>query len=181
MTNAWPLTLDGAATVGVPAGFWSDSGGGVLRFRNLGDQARTLLPDLLSAATNAVVGWEARVLWRGFKAYGIGDAPVISLRQEWDTCLEAVDGKWSTGRAPFVRTGKINLVASTEWKNLVPANRWVRLRLVFEAAGTKATLFVDGTVVRQQTVAFNTVRTNPFALVLGNFDGDLDDVRVFAR
>lgn len=180
-TNGWHLTLDGAAAAGVPAGFWTDSGGGVFRFRNLGDQARTTLPDLLASSTNAVVGWEARILWRGFKAYGIGDASVLSLRQEWDACLELVDGKWSTGRAPFARAGKTTVLATTDWKTLVPANRWAHLRFVYETATGRATLAVDGTVVRQQNLTLNAVRTTSFALVFGNCDGDLDDIRVFRQ
>jgi hypothetical protein len=123
--------------------------------------------------------WEARILARQFKAYGISDAPIVSLRQDWDSNLEVVEGKWNTAARPFVRAGTTTLLSSSQWLSELPLNTWLRLRLVYEPALTRASLYVNGTLRTQVTVNLNASRTTNFTLLMGNFDGDIDEVGVW--
>lgn len=178
-TNAWHLALEGNATLVPAAGFWGSNGGGVLRTRSVGDQVRVVFPDLIEGTNAAPIVWEARILARQFKAYGISDAPIVSLRQDWDSNLEVVEGKWNTAARPFIRAGTTTLLSSSQWLSELPLNTWVRLRLVYEPALTRASLFVNGSLRSQVNVNLNASRTTNFTLLMGNFDGDIDEVGVW--
>lgn len=177
--NAPNLTLDGNASVGISAGYWGASGGRVLRTRDAGDQARVLLPDLLESNTAPALVVEARILARQFKAYSVGDLPVVSLRQNWDASLEVVDGKWNTSRRPSVKAGNAVLLTSTQWLNQLPLNTWLKVRMSYEPSTSLARLWVNDIQVSQATVTLNASRTNAFSLVVGNLDGDIDELAVW--
>lgn len=180
-TNAPNLTLDGNAALGINAGFWGDSGGRVLRTREAGDQARVLLPDLLESNTAPTLVVEARMLARQFKAYSVGDLPVLSLRQNWDASLEVLDGKWNTSRRPSVKAGNAVLLSSTQWLNQLPLNTWLKVRMSYDPSTSLARLSVNDTEVGLLTVTLNASRTNAFNLVVGNFDGDIDELAVWRQ
>jgi hypothetical protein len=132
------LTSSGGVSLGQAAGFWGANGGGVFRFRQLGDALQIALPDLLEKPQTVRIGFQAWLLARGFKAYGVQDSAVLSLRQDWDACLEILDGKWTSTRTPLARAGRTTVLPANQWNLHVPANRWVLVRFTYEAATARA-------------------------------------------
>ncbi len=173
------LTASAEASPGHAAGFWGPAGGGVYRFRNVGDALQIALPDLLEKPNTLRFGFEARILARGFKGYSVQDSAILSLRQDWDACLEILDGKWTSTRTPFARAGKTTVLPANHWNLHVPTNRWVLVRFTYDTTTARAVLTVDGVPVAQGNVSLNASRTTPFLLSLGRFDGDLDEILVF--
>lgn len=173
------LTPSGNVAHGVGAGFWGPTGEGAYRFRRVDDALQIALPDLLEKTNTVRFGFQARVLVRGFKAYGVQDSAILSLRQDWDACLEIIDGKWTSTRTPFARAGKTTVLPANQWNLQVPADRWVLVRFTYETATSRAVLAIDDVPVAQASVALNPARTTPFQFSLGHFDGDLDEILVF--
>ena len=87
------------------------------------------------------------------------------------------DNIWNGDRAPSVKSGILELVTPSQWKALVPTGQWSSLKIVYDGFGNVDVL-VNNTVIASSAATPNVTRTNDWTLILGNFDGDLDDVEV---
>jgi fibronectin type 3 domain-containing protein len=154
-------------------------GGQVLRVRDLGDQVTVPIPDDLvqPGGSASPLTIDARIYPRAYKAYSIGNYPVVSLYQDWDTRLEAVDGKWNSPRGPAVAVANQTLVSAEVWQDNVQPDAWHLLRIAFRANGA-AEVYVDNHLIGAGAVSMNYDRTSDWWLTLGNFNGDLDEVRL---
>ena len=174
--NGLHLSAQGGASV-----VTDDSGGQVLRTRNLGDQAVASIPDwrlMPNTGTLSPLTIEARIFPRAYKAYSVGNYPIVSLAQDWDTRLGVLDRKWSAMRLPRVEGSRdVVLMDEAAWGSRVTLNAWHLLKITFETNG-RASVYVDGVLVGSQTVSMNVGRSGNWVLQLGNFDGDIDEVRV---
>ncbi|GEM_PF-3226904 len=174
--NGLHLSAQGGAGVATDG-----SGGQVLRTRNLGDQAVAILPDwrlMPNTGTPSPLTIEARIFPRAYKAYSVGNYPIVSLAQDWDTRLGVLDRKWSAMRLPRVEGSRdVVLMGEATWRDRVTLNAWHVLKITFETSG-RASVYVDGVLLGSQTVSMNVGRSANWVLQLGNFDGDIDEVRV---
>ena len=120
---------------------------------------------------------EARVFVRDYKAYANANAGVISLYQSWDTSVELLDRKWNSPGVPRVSSGQTVVMTPAQWQAAAPDLTWFSLKMVLTNANVLE-VYIDDTLIQSAPVTLNETRTNDWTLTLGNFDGDVDEVRV---
>jgi Glycosyl hydrolase family 9/Cellulase N-terminal ig-like domain len=161
------------------AGWMAVPSGQVARFSALGDTLSVSIPDskLLPGKTASTLTLEARFYPRAYKAYSVGNYPVISLAQWWDSSLQLLDGKWNTPGVPTVNAGSTTVVSAAQWKTSVAPNSWHKLQMALSPNGV-VNCWVDGRLISSAPVQLNYGRSNNWVLTLGNVDADLDEVRI---
>ena len=153
-------------------------GRSVVRFRKVGDRLSVAVPDsLLMPGSGEALALEVTMRARAFPAYGNANAPVVSLEQAWDTSLAIGQGFWD--EAPHVRAGDRWILDPDGWLARVPLNTWKTVRIDFDGDQT-FTLSIDGTSVSSVQWQPNFSADYDWQLVIGNFDGDIDSVRIIA-
>ncbi len=68
------------------------------------------------------------------------------------------------------------LVDAGLWESVVTLEEWHQLRITYSAGLAQVT--IDGVLVGSAVVFPTNGRTGDWSLILGNFDGDIDEVRV---
>ena len=101
----------------------------------------------------------------------------MTLEQAWDTSMAIGQGFWD--EAPYIRAGDRWILDPDGWLARVPLNVWKTVRIDFDGAQT-FTLSIDGTPVTTAQWAPNYGLANDWQLVIGNFDGDVDSVKITA-
>jgi hypothetical protein len=179
--NHLNLTPSGnVSLVGWNNGWSSVPAGKAARFQALGDNLTVNINDSLILPANgpSPLTLEAYIYPRGYLAYGVGNYPVIGLAENWDASLELDDAKWNVPETPMVVAGSNTLVSSQQWEDLVTPNSWHYLKITLSAAG-QVTCWIDGQQAATASGAnLNFKRTTPWTFTLGNFDGDIDEVRI---
>ncbi len=178
--NGFNLTVSGGVTLASDnLGWMANPGGQVARFTNIGDTLTVTIPDSFvlpgSVATPFTI--EAQIYPRVFRGYSVNQVPVVSLVQSYDTSFQLLDGKWNTPHVPTVIAGATTFVTAAQWQAAASMNSWHALKLVFDATGT-ASCYVDGVLVSSVAAKFFYTRSTPWTLTLGNFNGDIDEVRI---
>jgi hypothetical protein len=69
------------------------------------------------------------------------------------------------------------MLSATDWNQLVTLNTWHAIKITLAANGTSQ-LYIDGTLAGSSNVSPNYGRTSNWTLHLGDFNGDLDEVRI---
>ncbi|BCU79571.1 glycoside hydrolase family 9 protein [Luteolibacter sp. LG18] len=153
--------------------------GEVVRFSGLGDALTATLPDsaVSPGSSTTPLTLEAWIYPRAYKAWSVGNYPVISLYQQWDSSLEVVDNKWNSPGVPLVRTGSATILSSAQWQGAVTPGTWQLLRITRDANSTY-NCWINNVLVSTVTSPPNNTRTNAWTLTLGNIDADMDEVRV---
>ncbi|MGK0186640.1 MAG: mono/diheme cytochrome c family protein [Verrucomicrobiales bacterium] len=150
---------------------------GAARFTAAGQQLQVSISDSVVSPENQPVTIEARIFPRAYLGWSIGNLPILTLTQDWDSSLELRDKIWSSERAPSIRTGIYELVTSTQWKTLAPVGQWSTVALSYDGIGA-VECRINGTVAGTTAWQPNLSRSNDWVLTLGNFDGDIDDVHI---
>ena len=160
---------------------WSDKpGGSVACFQALGDSLSVQIPNPLLKPRDhpSPITIEAYIYPRAYLAYGFGNYPVVSLYQDWDASLQVEDAKWALPQAPDVTAGQATILSSKQWDGAVSLNSWHKLKITLNTKG-QVNSWIDGVLVATGSAAtMNYARTTPWTLTLGNFNGDIDEVRV---
>ena len=160
-------------------GWMPTPSGQLLRTQDLGDQLTVNIPDALlmdgSAASPLTV--EARIYPRAYKAYSVNSYPVVALRQSWESSLELLDGSWNSPAVPSIRSSGFEIVSDDAWSANVSTDAWHSLRITFDVDG-QVEAYVDGALLGVQPVSMNYSRDSDWELSLGNFDGDIDEIRI---
>ncbi len=162
------------------SGWSSTPGGQVARFQALGDTLSVPIRDglVMPGKHGAPLTIEAYVYPRAYLAYGVGNYPVISLYQDWDSCLQVEDGKWNNPTGPTVGAANSTILSSQQWASLMSLNAWHKLKVTFDAKGV-VTCWIDGAQAGAATpVGMNYNRATPWTFTLGNFNGDIAEVRI---
>lgn len=63
------------------------------------------------------------------------------------------------------------------WPQLITLHAWHKFACTCDCAGTTRA-YIDGNLVSQSATAPTYDPTTPWTLTLGNFDGDIDEVRI---
>jgi hypothetical protein len=179
-TNGLTMTPTGnAALASNNSGWMTSPSGQVVRCSALGDQVSVTIPaqTIFPGKKAAPLTIEAMIYPRAYKAYSVGNYPVVSLYQNYDACLEIEDGKWDAPPNPFMYGGSSTIVTAAQWASAVGVGTWHYLRMTLTSTGT-VQCSVDGTLVSSGTSTFNFTRTTPWTLSIGNMDGDIDELRV---
>ena len=178
--NAFHLTASGNVLLASDnLGWMASPAGQVARFTNAGDTLTVSIPDafLLPGTTATPFTLEAQIYPRVYRGYSVNQFPVVSLLQNYDTSLQLLDGKWNIPHVPTVISGATTFVTPTQWSNAVSMNAWHAMKLTYDATGT-ASCYIDGNLVSSGAAKLNYQRNTPWTLTLGNFSGDIDEVRI---
>jgi len=162
------------------AGWSNTPSGTVANFQALGDTLSIQIPNsLLKPGKHpSPITIEASIYPRGYLAYGVENYPIVSLYQNWDSSLQLEDEKWGVPASPAVIAGQDTILSTRQWSDLVCPNAWHRLKITLSASGQVST-WIDGTEVASESAAnMNFARMTPWTLTLGNFNGDIAEVRV---
>ena len=180
-THSLNLTAAGnVALTSSNAGWSNKPGGEVASFQAIGDTLSVKIPNSLlkPGKVPPQMTLEAYVYPTRYLAYGAGNYPVISLYQDWDSSLQLAQAKWSLPAAPSVTAGQATVLSSKQWSGLVSLNTWHHLMLTLNGKG-QVSIWIDGVkVAAGPATGMNYARTTPWTLTLGNFAGDIDEVRV---
>ena len=112
--NGFDLNATGGVTIAA----------GAARFTAAGQQLQVSIPDNVIRPETQPVTIEARILPRAYLGWSIGNLPILTLTQDWDSSLELRDKIWSSERAPNIRAGIFEIVTSTQWTTLAPIGQW---------------------------------------------------------
>ncbi|MEM7383637.1 MAG: Ig-like domain-containing protein, partial [Verrucomicrobiota bacterium] len=177
--NGLNLSLTGGVQLtAANLGWMSDPAGKVARFTAAGQRLTVSIPDsIVLPGSGTPLTVDARIFPRAYKGYSVGNLPIVSLVQNWDTGLQLRDNKWNSNRAPSVRAGNVEMVSAADWKSAVSLNQWHRLQMVFDGGNT-ISCYLDGVLLSSVIKTPNYSRTNNWTFTLGNFDGDIDEVLI---
>ncbi len=162
-------------------GWMQTPAGQVLRLTGLNQQVTANIPDnLFLTSSNNQFTIEARIFPRVYKAYSISNAPVIRMYQNWDAQVMLEDQTWppmaGDPAGPVVKVGSSTLVTASNWMARVSTNAWHAFRFTYD--GSNAACYVDTNLLAQGTTTINTAPTWDWNFSMGNFDGDIDEVRI---
>jgi Glycosyl hydrolase family 9/Cellulase N-terminal ig-like domain len=178
--NAYTLTGQGnIALTNTNLEWMSWPSGKVLRLSNIGDKLTVPIPNaaLMPNQVCSPMTIEARIFPRAYKAYDVGNYPLLSLRQSDTSTLEVIQNVDSLEDAPQAASGIEPIVTASVWQSYVTLNTWHKIKLTRDAAGV-CKLWVDGTCISTATTTPDCSLTSDWALTIGNMDADVDEVRV---
>lgn len=179
--NGLDLTATGGVTLASDnLGWMAQPAGSVVRFAGLNARLDVAIPDalVLPGTALAPITIDARIFVRNYRAYSVDNFQILGLTQAWDTGIMVQDGKWNDPKAPVVNAGgTTSLVSPSTWDAVVTRNAWHALRIAQDANGV-VTVYIDGVPIGSATVQQNAGRSNDWTLTLGNFDGDIDELRI---
>ena len=178
--NGFHLTTAGSVSFANDnLGWMANASGSVARFGGPGDTLTVSLPDsVMLPSGGKPSSIEAWIYPRAYAGFSFDNSPIISLTQEWDASLSLNDRKWgSDPYGPEIVAGSLIFVDAQTWAALAPSNAWHRVTLTYDGRQTVECV-IDGILAGSATVYPNDGRTNDWQFSLGNFDGDIDDVRI---
>jgi hypothetical protein len=176
--NGHPLAI-ASGTVGFARATWmrnpdinTDK---VAVFHNVGDQLQA------SFANNLIQGSltiDARIFVRGYKDGG--GHHIFSLWQASDSQFSTYYDPSRSQNAPGFFTHRTLVVTPDEWQANVGLNSWHNIRITYTALGSNSTttVYIDRTFKKTVSTPVAHTYTGPWTLYIGNFDGDIDEVRI---
>jgi hypothetical protein len=156
----------------------SNRTGSALRFLDLGDKATVQISTAnlgIGTKTTAIV-FEAMIYVNEFKAYDRDVATILSLQEnDWSAYLSLIEDKYA---GPFIKGGTTLSFTKPELTAALTTKTWHHLSLSLTRTGYVVKL--NGQVI--STVASgdlaNWGHSQKLSLILGNFDGWIDEVVV---
>lgn len=158
----------------------SSPSGNAIRFQGLDDFITATIPDnyIMSGTTPQPLTFEAWIYPRNYKAYSKGNYSLVSIYQWWDMNFELRDGIWNSPAEPLLGVSVEQLVRSATWKSLVPRNAWSHFKMTQSPAG-EIKCYINGELIHTATITnLKYGRTTDWTMTVGNFDGDVDEVRI---
>lgn len=173
------LALAGNARIDASNLAWmAQPGGGALRFLDLRDTATAQIPTsaLSNGSGTSEIVLEAMVYINEFKAYDRDVATILSLVEAYnDSFLELREDKY---QGPFIRGGNAFSFSGASLSAALSTKEWHHLSISISRTGYA--FKVDGVVIAgMASTELNNWGRNQFAkLVLGNFDGWIDEIAI---
>jgi hypothetical protein len=163
--------------------------GKVVRFRDSGDELAVTIPnngtDPILPASTSTLTIDFEIYPRAYKTGG-GGASIFHLRTvnlPQYGGADRTDSRWqviATGGSPEVNGPNESFVSNTgdqNWNDWVPLNTWSHIQIHLDAQGFSH-LLVNGNEVAHLDNAPNYSTSFDWVLSLGNFDGDIDELRI---
>ncbi|MEM7386292.1 MAG: Ig-like domain-containing protein, partial [Verrucomicrobiota bacterium] len=160
-------------------GWMQNPFGRVARFSAVGDTLSVPLPDsLIMPPDGAPLTIEARIFPRAYLGYSIGNLPIVTIEQDFDSSLGLEDRKWATNpKGPRIEANNIEVLSPADVQALAPPGQWHLLQISFDGED-RVRCWINGELVSTTTSSPNLGRIQDWLLTLGNFDGDIDEVLI---
>ena len=149
-------------------------------FSNLGDNLTVTIPNSVISPGPDVgdICIEARILPTAFLAQGHSAVNILRLYQSDDNSLGFIQDSVSIPAAPMMLAGNSPVYPNTAWDTDITPGEWHTLKLI-RYASNFVSLEVDGTLlVYTATQTTQTAQTYNWQLELGNFIGEIDELRI---
>jgi len=186
--NCYHLTKSGNVVLADNTAWMSNPSGKVARFRNAGDQLTVSIPDAtILPNSSSVLKIEFRIYPRAYKnPPPNSQLDIFRLRQddnpEWrifyseNAIAPEVSGPTDYSGLP---NDTRFLLSAAGWAQYVTLNTWHTIKLTL-SSDKKTRLYIDDMTNEKAILSWdpNYGRVNDFTLVLGNFDGDIDELRI---
>ncbi len=180
--NSFHLSKYGRTSlVDQAAGWMAAPSGKAVRFRDIGDKLTVAIPDAYlspSAAPTPLV-IEAWICPLAYKAYGKSNDPVVAISQGWNSRLGIYQDMWLKPSCPTVAADTSTFATNAQWNAAVKPGTWQHLKIMRKADGGFE-FWLDSVLLASAPASGVNGGTGDWTLVLGNFDGLLDDVRISA-
>jgi hypothetical protein len=150
------------------------------RFSNAGDSLSVSIADsaIMPGSTASLLTIEASVFPRAYKAWNVGNFWIVGLFQDWDAKFEVLDGIYNSPAVPSIKAAQdISVLSSSGWQTHVPLNAWSKIKITFGTDGVVA-CYINDVLRGSASAPANYGRTSNWTFTLGNFDGDIDEVRI---
>jgi hypothetical protein len=159
----------------------TQTGNMTARFSQDGDEllaaiANTTIQNAInSGATNAGITLEAWIYPRAYE----GPFP-FALRQDYNSQLTAYYQSGNSPNAPDFTANATVVLTPQDWNNNMTLNKWHHLRVVYKLVGgnPQTTVYIDETYTKAGVSTPAHIYSEDWVLYLGNFDGDIDEVRI---
>jgi hypothetical protein len=177
--NNPPLTLNGNVRLDSSNLAWmKDRSGASLRFLDLHDQATVPINTALlsNGSDTTAVELDGMIYVNEFKAYDRDVATIFALVESYnDSYLEFREDKYA---GPLVQGGNVFSMGGSALTSVLTKKEWHHIRLAITRTGYEFSL--DGKLVasKASNELNNWGRSPSSKLVLGNFDGWLDEITV---
>jgi hypothetical protein len=178
--NGYHLVPAGGTTlISDNLGWMSTPAGQAARFSAVGDLLQSVIPDSsVLSSPGQPLSIEARIYPRAYLGFSVDNVPIAALSQEHDTGYALADQKWgSAPKGPVVGANGSDFVTAAVWAAAAPVNQWSLLRITYDG-NSLVECHVNDTLIGSVYDEPNASRTNDWNLLLGNFDGDIDEVRI---
>lgn len=148
-------------------------------FTNLGDTLSVMIPNsVVSPATIPdTLCIEAKIFPTSFHAYGRDSCNILRLFQWWDSSLGFIQDKWLRPEKPSLLAGGNTIYTNSDWGAHITPGVWHTLKLT-RFATDMINLEIDGTLVVSKLAPTQAGRTNDWLLEIGNFAGEIDELRI---
>lgn len=177
--NNHHLLAGGNARLQANPGWMSHPSGHSAAFTRIGDKLTVTLPNAeVSPATGPDdLCIEARILATSFLGYGWDGVSILMLYQYWDCSLGVFQDKWLLPAAPLVLTGSHAVLSNSAWNSGIQTGVWHNLKIT-RHSDCSVQVEVDGIPLSNSPSPVNTGRTDNWQLELGNFTGEIDELRI---
>jgi hypothetical protein len=173
-----PLALEGNAHLDTHNEAWMQRPtGGALRFLDLGDAASVKIPvsSLTDGQGTTAIIAEAMIYVNEYKAYARSTATIFALNQTWNSFLEFGEDKYE---GPYIKAATSASVTDPNILAQITTKSWHHLSLAITTSGYE--FKCDGKTLASTPSGdlANWTPNQVATLVLGNFDGWIDEVTV---
>jgi hypothetical protein len=174
--HSYTLTTHGNVFLTNNANWMKSPAGNVARFVGAGNYLEiTSIPDSnVLATSSSPLTIEARIYPRAWRTDG---QFIISLKQDSDTQWVLYYDASVTPKAPQLYANCCPMLSNTNINELLTLNTWHQLKVTLSTGGVSSA-YVDGVLRTNVMFTPNYGRTTDWTLHLGDFDGDLDEVRI---
>lgn len=182
--GTYNLTPGGNVTRASGNALWmATPSGEVARFTSGGDTLTVTIPDtaiMPNAGQSLTI--EAWIYPRSFLGLqdDFNDYFPISLYQDYDALMQVWDSVYGPPPPGPILRGPSDVVVTSgaTWAANVQLNTWNFLQIVYDHTTGRMSNYVDGRLIGDQPVSMNYTHTGDWTFSLGQFDGDIDEVRI---
>lgn len=157
--------------------------GYVARFSGASDYVQVNDISASSLISGGKVGPVTIEAWIYPRSYnGAAGQGILFLKQDWSPPSASQWGLFfdANGNAPDIWANASVVLDGASTSQLLSLNTWHKLVITFDG-NSATTVYIDGTQVAQcSTTPCSPIydNTTPWTLTIGNFDGDIDEVRI---
>jgi hypothetical protein len=150
-----------------------------LQVHDVGDYASASIPAAaILPGDGSGFTIEARIFVNAWKGYGVANSDLISAYQDYNAFFRYDQGLWDIPQNGRFDVYNANLMTNTATQPFIPLGKLVHIAVEFDGTN-KNYVYIDK-VLRAGPVTASPImgNTSPFAAILGNFDGYIDEVRL---
>ena len=151
--------------------------GKVLKVNDYTDYASANLSDFIPTVGTDLT-FEFRFYVKSYRAYHVAGYSLISIKQNYDTHMEVFQGN-NDVNAKFQISTDDAVIDTVSWASNVLTHRWYKFKATYKHSNPEYKAYINDQHVATYTGSgMNASRTSAISLMLGRFEGYIDEVRI---